>query len=368
MQRRYGTTWLAAVVATVTIVSSPVHAGESRLAGARPAVRSRLEISFNLRPGGAGKEAGAVALGGALVTVVAVGKPGTMYTVQLGYDNKVVRQVPLRLGKKGLGECNFRAPDVRVRAECELVVIGKGKTVRRKLVVLPAAALAGSAARIRQRRLGVIDGRGGIQAALKAEGVAFENLATRLEQDAFTGGIVIVAGFSKANALAEACLRLESRVTKGATVIVVNPPEGWSGWGLSVRKLPAALDGPVFFAQGFGELIRRTDIGVGPRFFVLEKRKRIVDDARKRSGAVEEREEWKALTWVNDTKKDRGGKDRNEAHPLVAARRVGKGLAVVARMRGMECPATGAAGRRMLDEIVLWVLKESYGDAAMNRR
>ena len=351
--------WAWLIVGLMILAPLSATAGEGRGADARKAAPSGPDVSFDLRPGGAAaRRPAVVVLGGARVTVAALGKPGTEYAVQLGYDGTVVRQAPLRLNEKGFGDCSLAAPDVRVRAECELAVVGKRGAIRQSpVVVLPAAALASRARLIGARRLGVIDGSGRLQVAFEAEKAPVEDLSTQLLRDTFDGGVIFVAGITDADVLTDTCRRLEGRIEEGMTVVVVNPPEGWQRWNASVRKVAAVVEAPVMFSKDFGEFIHGTDVGTGPWALALETRGRPAAGGPDQVGSAGAAGGWKPLAWVEGVAKRRLDEGRRPAHALVAARRVGKGLAVVVLLQTMESPATDARGRGMLDEIVVWLLK-----------
>jgi len=358
MLRQSQWVWLVAGLIAVTLL--PALAGEGCGADARKAAPSGPDVSFDLRPGGAAaKRPAVVVLGGArLMTVAALGKPGTEYAVQLGYDGTVVRQAPLRLNEEGFGDCSLAAPDVRVRAECELAVVGTRGTIRqRPVVVLPSVTLAARARLIEDERLGVIDGRGRLQAAFKAERAPVEDLSTRLLQDGFDGGLIFVAGITNSDVLTDTCRRLEGRIEEGMTVVLVNPPAGWQRWNASVRKLAAVVEAPVMFSKDFGKLIHGTDLGTGPWALALEICGWPAGGDPGQAGSAGAAGEWKPLAWIEGAAKAGPDKSRRPVHALVAARRVGKGLAVVVLMQTMESPATDARGRGVLDEIVVWLLK-----------
>ncbi|KKK97976.1 hypothetical protein LCGC14_2647390, partial [marine sediment metagenome] len=285
-----------------------------------------------------------LALAGTALTTAIVGKPKASWTWQLGYQGTVVEQNSLQLNAKGTGQFEIVLPKVRVRAECELVLLRGKRKIRRRLVIFPSAKLAQCAKLIEDLELGVVDERGRIQEALRAEKAAFEDLSTQLLQDSFEGGIVLLAGFEKPELLGEACKRLQGRIEKGMFALILNPPAKWKAWGVSRQQLSAPLSAPVAFAKDIGQAILPTDLGLGPRPFVLRSEK-----------------PYRMLAWVEKVGKDDDGKPHRVKCPLIVVRRVGEGRVIVGLMPQVDHPLKDAAGRAILDELVLWVIKECHG-------
>ncbi|MCY2930758.1 MAG: hypothetical protein NTV86_14930 [Planctomycetota bacterium] len=175
----------------------------------------------------------------------------------LAYGRESLASGDVLAGPDAGGEAAFEAPDVRVRAACTLHVrLAAGRAVSRPIVVLPGGMLAASAARLSELRIGLIDPTGGLAHALRAEGATCQNLATDLAADVFAGELVVLAG----PRLEEACRRLAARIQAGMTLLLINPPEGWSRWGLAVQKLSPAASGPVALAKGVCTVLQ-----AGPR-------------------------------------------------------------------------------------------------------
>ncbi len=367
---------------------------EMRTAKSRPAPLAIPRISINLSsPAGAADRPGVPALAGSTVTVTLLGEPKAKCLWQLGYRNTVVAQNHLRLDVKGIRQFKLVLPGVRSRAECTLMVITGQKKFSDRLIIFPSAGLADSAKLIKASRFAVIDDRGRIQNALKTEKVVFEDLTSRLLQDSFDGDAVILAGFEKSALLEDACRRLDGRVEKGMFAVIVNPPEKWACWGISRRRLSLPLKATVTFAGDFGSVIWPGDLGAGSWRFVLHAENQWeiptwVADLGSRSlwfvihrgrswpaqawvtdiGAGLQRlvlyvgRTWRMLAWIEEVSKDDAGRPHRLKHPLIAVRRIGRGGVIVVMLPQMADPLTDAAGRGVFDEIVLWVLKQRFGN------
>jgi hypothetical protein len=170
-------------------------------------------------------------LAGTELTVMAIGEPSATVDWQLAYEETVLAEGKCDLDSDGGGRFRLILPEVRHRAACQLLLLAGDRRRERGIVVFPSSMLGASKVRIAEHRLGVIDPSGGVQRALVLEGVPFEDLATDIEQRFFDGGTVILAGYESGEALAAACQGLEERLEKGMSVLIFNPPVGWSGWG-----------------------------------------------------------------------------------------------------------------------------------------
>ncbi|MCK4624447.1 MAG: hypothetical protein KAV00_03985 [Phycisphaerae bacterium] len=71
-------------------------------------------------------------------------------------------------------------------------------------------------------------------------------------------------------------------------------------------------------------------------------------------------DQWKIPAWIEEVSKDDAGKTHRVKHPLIAVRRIGRGGVIVVMLPQMSDPVTDAVGRAVLDELVLWVLKERF--------
>ncbi len=381
---------LAAGAAAVVV---PWSVGqETRPARSRPAALAGPRISINLSsPAGTADRPAVPALAGGTITVTLVGEPKTRCLWQFGYRSTAIKRGRLQLDNKGAGRFKLVLPDVRGRAECTLMIITDERKVSRRLTVFPSARLAGNAKLIKACRFAVIDDSGGIQKALKAERVVFENLTTQLLQDSFDGGVVILAGFKKKVLLKIAFRRLESRIKKGLFVVIVNPPGKWRAWDISRRRLSRPLKSTVSFSGDLGRAIRPGDLGAGPWRSVLYAENQweipawVADFGSRllwfmihrgrswpapawvtdvgvglRRFVLYCQRRWRVLAWVEEISKDDAGKPHRLKHPLIVVRRIGKGNVITVLLPQMSDPMTDAAGRAVLDELMLWILAQRF--------
>ena len=158
---------------------------------------------------------------------------------------------------------------------------------------------------------------------------------------------MILAGFNRAERLASACGKLSSRVKNGMSALVINPPSGWSAWGIEASELARPHHSGVKLASGFGREVHPEDLGTGPwRSFL-------------RGGSTAK------LVWFEGLAEKRGG---NLAAPqrvscaMVSAARSGRGLVVAAVLPQLVAPDSDAIGRCILNEIILWILANTQED------
>ena len=276
-----------------------------------------------------------IVLSGTQVTVVVAGEPQGRATWQLVFEDTVLAEGALALDEEGIGRCRLAAPDVRVRTECRWVFAGRAARRSAALVVLPQTALGPSAGRIAARRVGVIDPRGQVQQALRREGVQFADLASEIQRRFFDGGTLIVAAHEEDVNLATVIQGTEKRLLAGLSLVILNPPPGWQGWGVTSVRAPEPVTAPPRLGGGFGQTVLESDLGPGPWRRVLETG----PEGRVLIGLAAE-----------------GSSPSGGAFGLAVARRVGRGWAVAAVHPELDRPATEACGRAILDDLILWTL------------
>ena len=318
------------------------------VAASRPSTRPGPVLALDVKHPPASTQPRSGVLGGANVSVIITGPIGRDCTWRLMYDNQSVTGGRLVFDAAGAGRFKFVMPDVRVRAECELVALSGSNTLRCRLTAFPRAGLAIASKLIGTLRIGVIDSDGSIGKTLAAEGVACENLSTRLEQDAFEGGAVIIAGRADRAVLSDICLRLKDRIKNGMFVIVANPPKRWSLWGVSAKDLTPQTGYKIAFAQRFGWEIKPADLAGGPRPMMLSTTKK-----------------WNALVWLDSTARPDKKQEAKSKHPLACYRRMGRGQVLAATFPELADPLGDAVGRGVLDSLVMWVLKERFGEKTL---
>ncbi|MCX5673326.1 MAG: hypothetical protein NTU94_18580, partial [Planctomycetota bacterium] len=205
-----------------------------------------------------------------------------------------------------------------------------------EVIVLPASRLMVAAEQLRRLRLGVSDPSGRVQAALAAEGAAFENLETDAQELFFDGGAVILAGRGRTQALAAACERFRHRLRRGMTVLVLNPPAEWAAEGVRRVEQARPPTGPAWASKALHDL-PLPDMGSGPWASALA-----ADKAQ-------------TLLWAGADAE--GAVRPGEACGLALWRPVGEGRLAAAMLPALADPAADAVGRCVLDELVLWVLE-----------
>jgi len=297
-------------------------------------------VVFDLATGdAAGKTQHVMALGGRTLAVSVTGDPGARCTVQLGYQDTVVRQATVSLDPRGLGSSTIALPDVRARVACALAVVGRPK-LSRTVIVYPSAPLAGAARMLGEQRLGVLDERGRLQSVLRSQGTPFEDLSTRLLADSFDGRIVLIAGVADPNVLCDLCRRFESRARNGLRLILLDPPDAWRGWGAGVRRLDPPRPAPVVLSKELAASLVAEDLGNGPwqRALHLEP-------------------PWRVLARVRLP----DGERSKTPTALIVERALGKGRVAVATLPCVEDPRTDAVGRSVASTLVLGAIARPAG-------
>ena len=284
-----------------------------------------------------------VLLAGSKVTLSLTAQPGARVAWVLAYGKNVLAEGSTGTDKDGLASVRLTMPDVRVRTECRLHVQSAGATASTRIALLPRRLLSRSAERLKELGIGVLDATGRLARALTDEGVSAEAMAPDLTRDYFSGGLVILAGFERPERLTWACEKFTSRVDNGMTALIINPPAGFSSWGIKIAKFPQAKRGRLSFAPEFGRVLRAEDLGDGPW------RQYVSGDCQSELVRLEVAEE-------------QAGKDAPASEPksyaLVAASRLGRGLIIVAAIPQLDAADSDAVGRYVLNEIVLWIIAE----------
>jgi len=310
----------------------------------RDAAGPTARISFSKAP----------VLGATSFGVLLRGRPNSVALWQFGYRKEVLVQRRARFDALGRSGLRLVAPDVRHRAVCDFALRDpQNGWLRRGLAVYPAGMLASAGGRIRRWRIGVIDESSSVAAALRAERIVFADLRTRLERDAFRGGMVILNGFRSSNELTEHCRSLKGRIQGGLDLLIVNPPSGWSGFGIRRVELKAPRRAPLELADDLQTVILPEDIGEGPWSAALS-----VDGERN------------TLAWLLTADRaqaasgpaTRPSRERPQ-YPMIVAGRRGGGRLVVALLPQLAAADRDAVGRTMFNELILWMLRNNIVDA-----
>lgn len=288
-------------------------------------------------------------LGGATFTVRLGGEPGATWLWEFGYRQEILAQGRVVLDADGRGLCRLVAPKTRHRVACTFLIQAGGRNAASKEVVIyPAGLLATVANRFERKPLGLIDPSGRVAAAFEAEKVAFHDLRTQLQQDSFEGGMVILAGFSRPEELADHCRKLRGRLEKGMAVVILNPPAGWQALDIRSVEVRPAVGSDVTLADGFSALVQGPDLGTGPW-----------------SSALESARPAKVLGWfcaVGESPADAAStaesKPAPTKHPVLLACPVKAGWVVVGLLPEMEKPADAVA-QALVSELIFWTLQQS---------
>lgn len=332
--------WLVALSAGV--ISALVFAPGLRAGTTQPTVpvaAPGVPAAVNLLAGTSAPTQPIVCRSGSQMVWTVMGKPGSQPSWQLGYDKLVVRQGTVTLDARGAGQLRLTLPEVRTRALFVLLIKSGDAEARRALVLLPKSLLAESAGRLKDLGIGVLDPTARVLRSLRDEGVKAEDLGGDLARDNFRGGAVVLAGFRRAVRLTWVCARFESRLKGGQALIIIDPPPGWSRWGMTAVEPNKPLSGPARFAEGFGRFLKPEDLGAGPW------RRSMLTDAN-----------IALLVWAQTAKGDANAAEGGRV-VLAASRRVGDGTIVVVALPQASDPATNPVGRALLDEALLWILQ-----------
>ena len=277
---------------------------------------------------------------GRMVAVV-VDKPQAVVQWQLGYQDTVITAGEVTLDMDGVGLVKLAIPDVRARLECSLLLTGQSHRVRRQVVIYPPSRLKMAVGRLSQLRIGVLDPRGRMQSHLTAADAPYDDLRTSMALQAFDGDLLIVADL-QTDASGEIVRSLENRLKGGMAVLWLNPPAGKGQWGFRAATEDPPISQPVELADGMNQSVRADDLGAGPWSVTLRA-----------SGKVT------PLMWLADD--DKGG-DRRE-RLLVVAMPVEKGMVVAASMGHLSDPSRNVVGGLVVDEIILWFLREHFNNS-----
>jgi hypothetical protein len=323
---------------------SPIAGGQSRPAS-RPSLAEIVSIvSVDLGTAQTEPQPAKACLGGSQLLAAISAGPGGEAAWELRSGKVVLGRGQARLDKLGRGQASVTLPDVLVRSEAELSVVSAGRQASRSIDILPAEMLRDVRATLAGLKLGVVDARGLVQAAMKAQDLAFTDLRPQLENDYFRGGIVILAGFDDANMLADVCNRMAGRVRQGTSLVVLNPPAGWQAMGVRRTELPPpAATAEVHLAKNLCSTVRESDL-----------RRVELSCALKADPNAE------ALIWFEiHGRALRGGPAVR--YPLAVALPMDKGVVLAVTLPQLTDCYTDAVGRCMLSEIMMWILKRSEG-------
>ena len=299
-----------------------------------------IPVVMNLIEFGGLNQQSVTALSGASMVMVMAAPPGTTPVWTLAYEDNAVMGGHARLDPRGLAKAPLVLPTVRHRTVFTLVAKTGGATARRDVVVLPGQALSPYLNQVNDLAIGVIDNTGQVQAAFRAEGVNFTSLETDLQRDYFTGSTVVLAGFGNAESLLEESSKFRTRLAEGTILLIMNPPAGWSDYGVKSVAGENTCAGQPNLASGFGRLIHADDLGNGPWKNFVEVRSPALVLAGVRAPS------------------DRSAAQGGDRHGIVVARQVGRGSAFVAVLPQLDDPVRDAVGRFVLNEAILWTLSE----------
>ncbi len=317
----------------------PIAGGQSRPVS-RPARAEIVSIvPVDLVAAQAEPQPAKACLGGSQLLAAISAAPGGEAAWELRCGKVVLGRGLARLDALGRGQASVTLPDVLVRTEAALSVLSAGREASRRVDILPAMMLRDVRATLANRGLGLMDPHGLVQAAMKAQEVAFTDLRPQLENDFFRGGIVIMAGFDDANMLAAACAAMAGRVRQGMALVVLNPPAGWETLGVRRTELPAPRAAEVRLAEGLASTVRESDFARPTLACAL---------------AADPNAE--VLVWF-ETRGEATGGCPAARYTLAVARPLDKGVVLAVTMPQLTDCYTDPVGRCMLSEIMMWILK-----------
>jgi hypothetical protein len=321
-----------------------IAGGQSRPAGLPMQAEIVSIVSVDLGAAQAGPQSAKACLGGSRLLAAITAAPGGAAAWELRCGKVVLGRGQARLDGLGRGQAGATLPDVLARAEAALSVVSAGRQASRQIDILPAAMLRDVRATLAGMKLGVMDPRGLVQAAMKAQDLAFTDLRPQLENDYFRGGIVILAGFDDANMLADVCTRMAGRVRQGMALVVLYPPAGWQAMGVRRTELPPpAATAEVHLAKNLCSTVRESDL----RQVEL-------------SCALAADPNAETLVWFETGGRAKGGGPAAK-HPLAVARSLDEGVVLAVTLPQLTDCYTDPVGRCMLSEIMMWILKRSPG-------
>lgn len=322
----------------------PIAGGQSRPASRPGPAEVASIVSVDLGAAQTEPQPARACLGGSRVLAAISASPAGQAAWELRSGKVVLGRGLARLDGLGRGQASVTLPDVLARSEAVLSVVCAGRQASRRVDILPAAMLRDVRATLAGLKLGVMDARGLVQAAMKAQDLAFTDLRPQLENDYFRGGIVILAGFDDANMLADVCNRMAGRVRQGTSLVVLNPPAGWQAMGIRRTELPPPAEtAEVHLARNLCSTVREADL-----------RQVELSCALKADPNAE------VLVWFETRGRALGGGPAAK-RPLAVARPLDKGVVLAVTLPQLTDCYTDAVGRCMLSEIMMWILKRSEG-------
>ena len=339
----------SALTAVVLWVLCDIAAAEASRAGAEgsaPRGGTTPNVAVLMGPADPRAQSGgriARVLAGGVLTAHVAADPDQQAGWWFVYGDDVLACGAVRLDATGHGRLSLAVPEVRARTVCRLLVRAHVGSDALEVEVFPSSMLAPAAGRLAGLRLAVADPTGRVMAALEAEKVDFEPMETDIQKLIFDGDVAILAGHQQAAALAAACRGLEGRLTRGMTVVVLNPPSQWQAWGFRRTDFEEPLSGRAHLATGFQQILQPGDLGIGPWPCAIETQAHLVP-----------------LVWVEHEDVQAGGRPSRKAtvHVLAGARRVGKGRLIVAMLPQADDPVGDPVGRAVLDELLLWTARQ----------
>jgi hypothetical protein len=284
-----------------------------------------------------------VLAGGSTLEILIAGQRESAARAELVYERTVVRREGLRLDARGGGWAAFDVPEVGVRTLCSLVVSDKSRAVSRPAVVYPRRTAGNWGAELQGLSVGIVDGNGVTSGVLRDGVVPFEDLGKGLSLDYFLGELAIVAGLTTREAADRVCARFDDRLAQGMTLVVVNPPPGWSRWGLSRLEIDSQYHCPVSFTEGFGASLTSGDL--------------FLPEVKAKMGASGTHHVLMSVRSVGASK-PHGGSPGNGGDAIIVAVSVGKGTAIVAMTGLLGQAGDQPIGAYLLDDILHWAIAE----------
>jgi len=272
---------------------------------------------------------------------------GTKIAWRLTTGQTLLGEGVVQADPAGAASVSLSFPQLRHRTRCLLRVQAGESAVDRTVIVLPGNDLASAAKRVAALGVGVVDRRGRVQAALSAQGIVAADLNLRRCADAFTGGLVIVAGPASVRGREALMASLRGRIEGGMDVLLLHPPAGGLVAGRTAgllgptAELPEPIRGPFGLDKRLSRSVSAEDLGEGSRRRTLASGPAI-----------------RPLIWIAAQADALATRPAGPRAILAASETIGRGRLTVCLLDASDDPLGDAAGRGVLNGLILWILDQ----------
>ena len=296
----------------------------------------------------------ALALGGQEIAIILQAGGRGRVDWQLMHQAKVLQSGRIVPDARAQAKLVFIAPDVRNRTRIQIRLVDLGKEFAQEIDLLPAGVLGRQREFLKRLPLGVLDSSGQVARLLEAQNVAFEDLQPQLKRDYFDGGLLILSGFQRAAVLDDVLGRFDARIRAGMGVLIVNPPMGLKSNVPHPMPLDVPPAGVAYLAADLESSVVPGDLHLGSHRRCLATwpfdRPLVWVEGRRRLDLpipLPAHLGWMVVPVTAPTQTS-----------LVAARRVGKGIVVVADLPLLENCGKDPLAQTLLSEFMLWVVQD----------